>query len=517
MSSPRDARLTGNAHVPDPDDRWPSQPPRDDESPILLTWERISSLLHSCPFDPEVLENVQDTLQRVENFLHQCSGTHSTRRGSAAGDPLAPHASVASDRIPTKEPQRSSDFQIAVSSQYDLPVLLPNTEFDNLHIESNLTSASTVTTIGEFFDYTVYAADRPALVDVTQQQEESQEEGDQGRDKHDRANIVCERANRRNVLQEEEVTAQETHDVENQEVNDIHNTAADEIAQALVNETCSNDGSQSHTEMNTVADALLVSVDRVPAEHAPHTRSKQISGHLTRRTRGTSHSLPRTAGRQKQPNQRPPPVPDQTQATSGKGKRKRVRREKSQHNPTSGSITWPHVAPLDGKTACLDDVLQHLTAQAGEFAPETDRMRYLADLYIYSGGPHAFQQIRDAFSALCCTEKMDCTTVGGRVRALDRIDNAHHFVRRAVHLGLYIDRLRETQIAHDHGEPHPDRTALGNMTSCAYPNVVSGSAEYKTKKARIQRGANNGQNWFVAHQRYSSALWLIPKNVSEKR
>ncbi len=88
---------------------------------------------------------------------------------------------------------------------------------------------------------------------------------------------------------------------------------------------------------------------------------------------------------------------------------------------------------------------------------------------------------------------MDFTTVGDRVRALDTIDNAHHFVRRAVHLGLYVDRLRETQIAHDHGEPHPDRTALGNMTSCAYPDVVSGSAEYNNQKARVQGGTNNGQ------------------------
>lgn len=489
----------------------------DDESPILLTWERIASLLYSCPYDPEVLENVQDTLRWIENFLHRCSDTHSTGRGSAAGDPLAPDVSVASDRIPTEEPQPSADFQITVSSQDDLPVLLPNAEFDNLAIESNLTSASTVTTTGQFFDYALYVADRPAVVEVTQQREDSQEGGDQGRDKHDRGNTVCEGANRRDVPQEEEAVAQETYDFENQEVNDNHDTAADEIAQALVNETCSTDGSHGHADMNIVSDPQMASDDRVPAEQVPHSRSIQIPGNLTRRTRGTHHSLSRTAGRQKQPNQEPPPIPNEIRGPLGKRKRKQERREKSQRNPASDSITWPHAAPIDGKTACLDDVLLQLTAQAGEFARETDRMRYLADLYIYFGGPQAFQQIRDAFSALCCAEKMDCTTVGGRVRALDTVDNAHHFIRRAVHLGLYIDRQRETQIAEDCGESHPDRTALGNMTSCAYPEVVVGSAEYGEKKARVQRGANNGQNWFVAHQRCSSALWLIPKNVSEKR
>lgn len=124
-------------------------------------------------------------------------------------------------------------------------------------------------------------------------------------------------------------------------------------------------------------------------------------------------------------------------------------------------------------------------------------MRYLADLYIYFAGPHAYQQIRDGFSALCCAEKTDCITGGGRVRALDTIDNAHHFVRRALHLGLYLDRQRETQIAQDRGESYPDRTALGNMTSYAYPDVVAGSAEYRGKKGAGARIMVRTGSWRI--------------------
>lgn len=140
----------------------------DNDSPILLIYARIPSLLHSRPIYPEVLEDVQDYLRRAENFLHRCSGTPSSDRGLDAGDPHASDVSVASDRISTEEPQHSADFQITVSSHDNLPILLPNIEFDNLPIESNLISAITVTTSSQFFDYTLYAADQRALVEVTQ-------------------------------------------------------------------------------------------------------------------------------------------------------------------------------------------------------------------------------------------------------------------------------------------------------------------------------------------------------------
>ncbi|KAK5213074.1 hypothetical protein LTR41_002022 [Exophiala xenobiotica] len=488
----------------------------DDESPILLTSKRISSLLRSYVFDPEVLEAVQDTLRRVENLLHRCSGTHSPGRGLTANDPVAPDVSVASVGIPTEEPQRSADFQTAASSRHDLPTLLPDTDFDTLPVEINPTSASTVTTIGLFFDYDLYASDQPALVEVAQQQEDTQREGDQGRDKHNRINIVRENANEKDVFQVEEATIQGTHAFENQEMNEIHATVADEIAQALVNERCSGDGSRIHAEINIV-DPVLACDDRITAEHVPQARSNQILGDLPQRTSGTQSSLSRTAGRQERSAQDPPSTPDQLQRSSVGKQPKRKRQDKLQGNPANRPIMWPHVAPIDGKAACLDEVLQRFTIQAGKFASQTKRMQYLADLYIYFGGPHAFQQIRDAFSALCGAEKMDCTTVGGRVRALANIDHAHHLVRRAVHLGLYLDRKHETTIAEHRGEPHPDRTALHQITCHAYPHMVPGCAEFKGKKANVQKGAQKGQNWFVAYERCSSALWLIPKNVSDKK
>ncbi|KAK5203096.1 hypothetical protein LTR96_011068 [Exophiala xenobiotica] len=263
-------------------------------------------------------------------------------------------------------------------------------------------------TRGLFFDYDLYASDQPALVEVTRQQEDTQREGDQGRDKH---SLVCEDANKKDVFQVEETTTQGTHAFENQKLNGIHDPAANEIAQALVNGRCSSDGSQIHADINIV-DPLLACDDRVTAEHVPQARSDQILGDLPRRTRGTQSSPSSTAGRQEQSAQDPPSAPDQIQRSSGKKQPKRKQQDKLQGNPANRPIMWPQIAPIDWKTACLDEVLQRFTVQAGKFASQTKRMQYLADLYIYFGGPHAIQQIRDAFSALWSAEKLDCTTVG---------------------------------------------------------------------------------------------------------
>src|ERR1700743_422874 len=97
-------------------------------------------------------------------------------------------------------------------------------------------------------------------------------------------------------------------------------------------------------------------------------------------------------------------------------------------------------------------------------------------------------------------KKLDCTTIGGRVRAPDTIDKAHHLVRRAVHLGLYMDRLRERKLADDNGDSYSHRTALNHLVSSAYPDVAPESEEYQAKKASEQKGAGNGQNWLVAQE-----------------
>ena len=67
----------------------------EDKSPILLTFERVSSLLQSYSFEPEVLDNIQeelenarDTFQRVENILHEGLGIYSSDVDSATDGPL---------------------------------------------------------------------------------------------------------------------------------------------------------------------------------------------------------------------------------------------------------------------------------------------------------------------------------------------------------------------------------------------------------------------------------------------
>ncbi len=77
-----------------------------DKPSILLTFERIFSLLQSSSFEPEVLDNVQaeletarDTLYRVEHILHQGPGTHSIDVDSTTGDSVTPDALIAGARV----------------------------------------------------------------------------------------------------------------------------------------------------------------------------------------------------------------------------------------------------------------------------------------------------------------------------------------------------------------------------------------------------------------------------------
>ncbi len=103
VAEPTGARSTENANVslPERSAAGPSSGKRRIANSANL--HKDSSLLHSRFFNPEVIENVQDALQRVENFLHRCSRTQSTDRGTAAADPLAAAVSVASDKIATEK------------------------------------------------------------------------------------------------------------------------------------------------------------------------------------------------------------------------------------------------------------------------------------------------------------------------------------------------------------------------------------------------------------------------------
>ena len=225
----------------------------------------------------EELENARDTFQRVEKILHRGLGIHSSGVDSATDGPPTPDAFIASDRMFRVTPPRFADFHDTVSSYDDLPLLLPNTEVDGLPLESSLKSAATTTTIGEFFDYALYAADQPDPVGLTQNQE-NQRQGDREGNKQDRSNIARERASEKDVLLEEEVTTPDTSDVQNQEVDDIHYRAGNETQQALVKETCPNDGSQSPTSINIVADAVVATSDSVLVVSAPYSRGNSFLG-----------------------------------------------------------------------------------------------------------------------------------------------------------------------------------------------------------------------------------------------
>ena len=135
------------------------------------------------------------------------------------------------------------------------------------------------------------------------------------------------------------------------------------------------------------------------------------------------------------------------------------------------------------------------TSHSALYSPYNNLGYWQGDLYIHFAGPHAFQQIRDAFSSLCQRDKIDCTTGGGRIRALDHINNAHHFVKRAVQLGIYMDRDKKMAIAVRNGQRQADRKVMNYMTSQAYPKLVVGSEEYEKKKGEIQQAADDGKNW----------------------
>ena len=89
------------------------------------------------------------------------------------------------------------------------------------------------------------------------------------------------------------------------------------------------------------------------------------------------------------------------------------------------SPKWPDLDPILGKVKPPQEIHQRLVDLSGKYAADTSKIRYLTRLFFHFGGPSAFQQIEQAFSAICRTEVMDFSTTGGRIRALDRINLAH--------------------------------------------------------------------------------------------
>ena len=167
------------------------------------------------------------------------------------------------------------------------------------------------------------------------------------------------------------------------------------------------------------------------------------------------------------------------------------------------------------KVACPDEIYEALMARAGKYASQTSRLRYLTRLFFHFAGPHAFEQVRDLFSAIHCTKELDLITLGGRVRALERFVLARPVEKRALLVCLCSERSRLQTCAENEGEGYPDRAALNEMVNSAYPDLKASSKEYASKKRGLQKTLDKGHHWLTAHRRSPSALFSIPSHLSE--
>lgn len=103
------------------------------------------------------------------------------------------------------------------------------------------------------------------------------------------------------------------------------------------------------------------------------------------------------------------------------------------------------------------------------------------------------------------------------MRALDRFILAQPVEKRALLVCLCSERSRLQTCAKNEGEGYPDRVALKEMVTSAYPSLTLSSKEYAFKKRRLQKTLENGRHWLTAHQRSPSALFAMPSHLSEKK
>ncbi len=149
------------------------------------------------------------------------------------------------------------------------------------------------------------------------------------------------------------------------------------------------------------------------------------------------------------------------------------------HSALEHSTDWPGLDPIAGKVVSPGEIYQHLVDHAGKYASEMPRIQYLTRLFFHFGGPLAFQQLIDAFSAMCHTKEIDIATVGGRIRALGRISLANPLEQRALLVEPNSERTRQQQHAVVQGHLQPERTALGEMMACCYESLHAGVSRDK--------------------------------------
>ena len=169
------------------------------------------------------------------------------------------------------------------------------------------------------------------------------------------------------------------------------------------------------------------------------------------------------------------------------------------------------------KVASPDEIYKRLMEEAGDNESDTSRIRYLTRLFFHFGGPHAFQKVGNALSAISRTNQSDYVSTGGRIRALDRISGANVIEERALVVGLSgetRERTRQHEQAHNRDAAH--KIALHEMMACAYPDLSPEGDEYKGKQRKLRQSLYNGRNWFKAQERCPITLWMFPSNMSEK-
>ena len=105
----------------------------------------------------------------------------------------------------------------------------------------------------------------------------------------------------------------------------------------------------------------------------------------------------------------------------GGNPKKRKHRDQPQIGSGPQVRRLPDLNLIANKVTSPNDMYDALVAQAGDYASDAPRMRFLTCLVFHFAGPYAFQGVGDAFSAMCRTVEIDFTTTGGRIRALDRI------------------------------------------------------------------------------------------------
>ena len=172
---------------------------------------------------------------------------------------------------------------------------------------------------------------------------------------------------------------------------------------------------------------------------------------------------------------------------------------------------WSDPGCVVGPVAPFAEIFQCLKERAGkDYAHHTSELKLLTELFFRFAGPDAFQQLATALSTV---RDFDCdfTTTKGRVRALLRMETGTPLEKRAVLVSLRRESVHLQQQAH--GEPYPDRVAMAQMVSEAFPDFPPNHPVYIQYQKTLQQNLGYGAKWVHMYERVLSTLWLLPLNM----